>query len=196
LFNRLTGYGQQDAYRKLLVAPEHLRRQMTELIDREIEHALAGREARMIFKMNALVDAPMIRKLYEASMAGVEIDLLVRGICCLRPGLPGISERIRVTSVVGRFLEHSRIYYFFNNGDSETYLGSADLMPRNLNRRVEAIFPVSDPDIQKRLLDEILTISMVDNVKARRLLPDGTYERVRPKGDEEPVSSQDWFLEH
>jgi polyphosphate kinase len=169
---------------------------MTELIDREIEHALAGREARMIFKMNALVDAPMIRKLYEASMAGVEIDLLVRGICCLRPGLPGISERIRVTSVVGRFLEHSRIYYFFNNGDSETYLGSADLMPRNLNRRVEAIFPVSDPDIQKRLLDEILTISMVDNVKARRLLPDGTYERVRPKGDEEPVSSQDWFLEH
>jgi polyphosphate kinase len=196
LFNRLTGYGQKDAYRKLLIAPEHLRRQMTELIDREIEHALAGCEARLIFKMNALVDAPMIRKLYEASMAGVEIDLLVRGICCLRPGLPGISERIRVASVVGRFLEHSRIYYFFNNGDSETYLGSADLMPRNLNRRVEAIFPVVDPDIQKRLLDEILAISIVDNVKARRLLPDGTYERVRPKDGEEPLSSQDWFLEH
>ncbi|MBN1286890.1 MAG: polyphosphate kinase 1 [Anaerolineae bacterium] len=194
LFNRLTGYGQQKAYRRLLVAPEHLRGQMTELIDREIAHARAGREARLIFKMNALVDAPMIQKLYEASMAGTEIDLLVRGICCLRPGLEGISENIRVTSVVGRFLEHSRIYYFRNGGDAEVYLGSADLMPRNLDRRVEAIFPVADEDIKRRLTDEILAVSMADTVKARRLLPDGTYERAAPAPSAEPLNSQQWFL--
>lgn len=196
LFNRLTGYGQQKSYRRLLVAPEHMREQIASMIVRETEHARAGRPARLIFKMNALVDAPMIRLLYEASMAGVEIDLLVRGICCLRPGLPGLSENIRVTSVVGRFLEHSRIYYFLNDGDPEIYLGSADLMPRNLNRRVEVLFPVSDPDLRRRVLDEIIAISMSDNVKARRLLPDGTYERVRPNPGEEPINSQEWFLRH
>ncbi len=196
LFNRLTGYGQQESYRRLLVAPEHLREQMTELIDREIDHARAGRSARLIFKMNALVDAPMIRKLYEASMAGVEIDLLVRGICCLRPNLKHISETIRVTSVVGRFLEHSRIYYFENGGESEIYLGSADLMPRNLNRRVEVIFPVSDARVHDRLVNEILEISMRDNVKARRLLPDGSYERVEVAPGEERINSQAWFLAH
>ncbi len=196
LFNRLTGYGQQREYRRLLVAPEYMRQQIAALIVRETAHARAGHEARLIFKMNALVDAPMIRLLYEASMAGVQIDLLIRGICCLRPGLPGVSENIRVTSVVGRFLEHSRIYYFLNNGEPEIYLGSADLMPRNLNRRVEALFPVQDLDLQRRLLDEIIAISMSDNVKARRLLPDGTYERLRPKDSEEPLNSQEWFLAH
>ncbi|GAB4442473.1 MAG: polyphosphate kinase 1 [Anaerolineae bacterium] len=196
LFNRLTGYGQQMAYRRLLVAPEHMREQLASMIRRETEHARNGAEARLIFKMNALVDAPMIRLLYEASMAGVQIDLLVRGICCLRPGIPGLSENIRVTSVVGRFLEHSRIYYFLNNGEPEIYLGSADLMPRNLNRRVETLFPVADPDIQRRLLDEIIAISMGDNVKARQLLPDGTYERVRPRDGQEPLNSQEWFLTH
>ncbi|MCZ7546229.1 MAG: polyphosphate kinase 1 [Anaerolineae bacterium] len=196
LFNRLTGYGQQMTYRRLLVAPEHMREQLTSMIRRETQHARNGAEARLIFKMNALVDAPMIRLLYEASMAGVQIDLLVRGICCLRPGMPGLSENIRVTSVVGRFLEHSRIYYFLNNGEPEIYLGSADLMPRNLNRRVETLFPVADLDIQRRLLDEIIAISMGDNVKARQLLPDGTYERVRPRDGREPLNSQDWFLTH
>ncbi len=196
LFNRLTGYGQQKSYRKLLVAPEHLHRQMADLIEREIAHAESGSPARLIFKMNALVDAHMIRLLYRASMAGVQIDLLVRGICCLRPGVKDVSENIRVTSVVGRFLEHSRIYYFLNGGASEVYLGSADLMPRNLYRRVEAIFPVPDPDIRRRLLDEVLTISMADNVKARRLMSDGTYKRVQPKKGEAPLDSQGWFLAH
>lgn len=196
LFNRLTGYGQQKTYRRLMVAPEHLREQLTALIDREIAHARKGRDARMIFKMNALVDAPMIRKLYEASIAGVDIELVVRGICCLRPGLEGISDNIRVTSVVGRFLEHSRIYYFHNDGDEEVYLGSADLMPRNLDRRVEVIFPVADERIRRQLIDEILTISIADTIKARRLLPDGTYEYVSSKKDVQPMNSQQWFLTH
>jgi len=196
LFNRLTGYAPAAQYRKLLVAPEHLRERFDQLIRREIEHARAGREARMIFKMNALVDAKLIRRLYEASMAGVEVELLIRGICCLRPGIEGVSENIHVTSVVGRFLEHPRVYYFANGGQPEIYMGSADLMPRNLDRRVETIFPVEDETIKRRLLDEVLTISMLDNVKSRELQPDGTYTRLIPGEGEEALDSQIWYMEH
>jgi polyphosphate kinase len=195
LFNRLTGYAPAAAYRKLLIAPEHLRKQFDQLICREIEHAREGREARLIFKMNALVDSRLIRRLYEASMAGVRIELLVRGICCLRPGIEGISENIHVTSVVGRFLEHPRIYYFANGGQPEIYLGSADLMPRNLDRRVETIFPVEDAVLKARLLDEVLAISMMDNIKTRELQPDGSYKRIHPADGETPIDSQLWFME-
>ena len=141
LFNFLTGYSAKTAYRKLLVAPVTLRQRMQAMIEREIEHQRSGRGGHLIMKMNALVDRKMIQLLYQASQAGVRVDLLVRGICCLRPGIPGISDHIRVTSIVGRFLEHSRVFYFRNGGREEVYLGSADLMPRNLNRRVEADFP-------------------------------------------------------
>ena len=147
LFNTLTGYSTQQSYRSLLVAPGSMRERIEGLIEREIEHAKAGHGGQLIFKMNALVDDRLIRKLYQASQAGVQVDLIIRGICCLRPGLPGVSENIRVISIVGRFLEHSRIYYFGNGGEPEVYLGSADLMPRNLDRRVEIIFPVKDPGI-------------------------------------------------
>lgn len=195
LFNRLTGYAPAARYHRLLVAPEYLRDQFDALILREIEHARAGRTARLIFKMNALVDARFIRRLYEASMAGVKIDLLVRGICCLRPGVPGISDNIRVTSIVGRFLEHSRIYYFANGGDAEIYMGSADLMPRNLDRRVETIFPVDSPEIKARIFNEILMVQMRDNVKTRELQPDGSYKRLRPRDGEEPLNCQIWAME-
>lgn len=195
LFNRLTGYAPAARYHRLLVAPEYLRDQFDALILREIEHARAGRTARLIFKMNALVDARFIRRLYEASMAGVKIDLLVRGICCLRPGIPGISDNIRVTSIVGRFLEHSRIYYFANGGDAEIYMGSADLMPRNLDRRVETIFPVDSPEIKARIFNEILMVQMRDNVKTRELQPDGSYKRLRPRDGEEPLNCQIWAME-
>ncbi len=144
LFNTLTGYSTQRSYRSLLVAPGSIRERIEGLIEREIEHAKAGRPGRLIFKMNSLVDERLIRKLYQSSQAGVQTDMIIRGICCLRPGLPGVSENIRVTSIVGRFLEHSRIYYFGNGGAPEVYLGSADLMPRNLDRRVEIVFPVKD----------------------------------------------------
>lgn len=195
LFNRLTGYAPKAAYHKLLVAPEHLRERFDQLIRREIEHAREGRPARLIFKMNALVDPKIIRRLYEASMAGVQIDLLVRGICCLRPGLPGVSDNIRVISVVGRFLEHPRIYYFANGGQSEVYMGSADVMPRNLDRRVETIFPVEDDGLKMRVLDQILGIEMVDNVQARELQSDGSYVRLKPKPSQTALSSQSWFME-
>ncbi len=195
LFNRLTGYAPAATYRKLLVAPEHLRDRFEQLICREIEHARQGHPAHLIFKMNALVDPKYIRRMYEASIAGVKVELLVRGICCLRPGIPGVSDNIRVTSVVGRFLEHPRIYYFANNGNPEIYLGSADLMPRNLDRRVETIFSVEDEALRSRILTEILDISMRDNVKARELQPDGTYKRLAPPNSTVPVDSQSWLME-
>ncbi|MCC7449232.1 MAG: polyphosphate kinase 1 [Anaerolineae bacterium] len=196
LFNRLTGYALHTQYRKLLVAPEHFRHQINTLIEREIEHASSERGGHVIFKMNSLVDAKMIRLLYKASIAGVRVDLLVRGICCLRPGLPGISENIRVTCLIGRFLEHSRIYYFRNGGSPEVYMGSADLMPRNLNNRVEVVFPVESPALKTRIIDEILAVEMRDNVKARELLPDGSYRLLQPTPGEAPIDSQRWFMEH
>lgn len=177
LFNYLTGYSAKKDYKKLLVAPINLREKIEALIQREIEHQRNGQAGHLIFKLNALVDDRIIRLLYEASRAGVQIDLLVRGICCLRPGIPGVSENIRVTSVVGRFLEHSRMFYFKNAGQEEIYLGSPDLMQRNLNRRVETVFPVENERLARYLRDEILTTYLYDNVKARIMQPDGTYIR-------------------
>lgn len=194
LFNYLTGYSAKTDYRKLLVAPINLRNRMEALIQREIEHQRKNGNGRLIFKINSLVDKPMIQLLYQASMAGVKIELIVRSICCLRPGLEGISENIRVTSVVGRFLEHSRIYYFYNGGREEVLLGSADLMPRNIDRRVEVLFPVEDPRLVRYLKDDILDIYLRDNVKARRMNPDGTYRREKPGNKEEPFNSQEWFI--
>jgi polyphosphate kinase len=194
LFNYLTGYSSKQDYRKLLVAPINLRERMEELIQREIENQENGEEGHLIFKMNSLVDKKMIKALYLASQAGVKIDLLVRGICCLRPGIEGVSENIQVTSIVGRFLEHSRIYYFRNAGQEEIYLGSADLMPRNINRRVEVLFPVEEPRLIRYLHDDVLQTYLADNVKARRMLPDGSYERVEVGSKEEPLNSQPWLI--
>ena len=194
LFNYLTGYSAKNDYRKLWVAPVNLRQKMEAHIRREIAHAEAGRPARLIFKMNSLADARMIRLLYQASQAGVQVDLLVRGICCLRPGLEGISENIRVISILGRFLEHSRIYYFQNDGDSEVYLGSADLMPRNLNRRVEVIFPVENPDLVRRIRDEIIETYLNDTLKARLMQPDGSYLRATPDDEQPPFEAQRHFI--
>ena len=194
LLNYLTGYSNKKDYLKLLVAPINLRERLVSLIHREIENALKGEKAHLIFKTNALVDKPIIQLLYQASQAGVKIDLLARGICCLRPGIKGISENIQVISIVGRFLEHSRIYFFYNAGKEEIYLGSADLMPRNINRRVEVLFPVQDERMVRYLRDEVLATYLGDNVKARRMLPDGSYERVQPGAKDHPVNSQVHFL--
>jgi polyphosphate kinase len=184
LFNHLTGYSSRHSFRKLLVAPVNMRERMGEMIRREIDHARAGRDARLIFKMNALEDPGMIKLLYQASQAGVRVDLLVRGICCLRPGIDGVSDNIRVTSIIGRFLEHSRIYYFGNGGHDEIYLGSADLMPRNLNRRIEVLYPVTCKGLVRRLRHEILDGYLEDKVSARLLRDDGGYQwSPRPQAD-------------
>jgi len=190
LFNYLTGYSAKKAYRKLLVAPINMRERLESLIAREIEHQRRKRGGRIIFKINALVDPAIIRKLYEASQAGVKVDLLVRGMCSLRPGLAGISENITVTSIVGRFLEHSRIYWFANGGEEEVYLGSADLMPRNINRRVEVLFPVESEPLIRHIRDVVLATYLADNVKARRMRPDGSYARRQPKAREAAVDAQ------
>ncbi|HWQ48312.1 MAG TPA: polyphosphate kinase 1 [Methanosarcina sp.] len=195
LFNALTGYSRKDHYIKLLVAPQTLRHQILERIRREIDlHEKCG-NGHLIFKMNSLVDYQCIRELYRASQAGVKVDLLVRGICCLRPGIFGLSENIRVTSIVGRFLEHSRIYYFRNGGKEEIFMGSADLMPRNLDNRVEVLFPISSEYIPV-VRDVILGIHLKDNVKARLLLPNGKTERICPQPEEEELDSQLWMLEN
>jgi polyphosphate kinase len=175
LFNYLTGYSNKKSFRKLLVAPLNLRQRLEELIEREIEVQRNGGQGHLIFKTNALEDGPLIRLLYQASQAGVGVDLIVRGACCLRPSLTGVSENIRVSSIVGRFLEHSRIYYFGNNGAEECYLGSADLMPRNLNRRVEVLFPVERPSLIRRIKDGILHAYLQDEASARRMYKDGSY---------------------
>jgi polyphosphate kinase len=179
LFNHLTGYSRQRSYRKLLVAPVNMRERMEQLIRQEIDHAKNGGSGRIVAKMNALVDPKLIASLYEASQVGVEIDLIVRGICCLRPGIKGLSENIRVISIIGRFLEHSRIFYFYNEGQEQVFIGSADWMPRNLNRRVEAVVPVQDPTIAKDL-QEILGIMLSDNRQAWELQTDGSYVQRRP----------------
>jgi len=190
VFNFLTGYSKREQYRKLAVAPVNLRQKISGLIEREMEHARAGQDAYLIFKMNSLTDPKTILLLYEASKAGVKIDLIVRGICCLRPGLEGISDNIRVISIVGRFLEHSRVFYCLNNGSPEIYFSSADLMSRNLNRRVELLFPVEDPAIADRMRKEIFDTALRDNVRARLLNADGTHSRVMPSDGEEPFDSQ------
>jgi len=194
MFNYLTGYSAQNEYKKLLVAPINLRARMESLIQREIEHQQQGRQGHLIFKVNSLVDKGMIKHLYQASQAGVKVDLYVRGICCLRPGIPDISENIRVISIVGRFLEHSRLFYFRNGGQDEIYLGSADLMPRNIDRRVEVLFPVQDSSIIQHLRDEVLSTYQRDNVKAREMLANGTYVRVLPQNGAEMIAVQDWLI--
>jgi polyphosphate kinase len=192
LFNYLTGYSHKKDFRKLLVAPMAMRGRIADLIRREMEH---GSKGRLIFKMNALEDRAMVRLLYEASRAGVRVDLLVRGLCCLRPGIPGISDNITVRSVVGRFLEHSRVYYFENGGDEEVYIGSPDLMPRNLDRRVEFLFPIIDRAIVGRLRDTVLEKCLADNFKGRTGRADGTYE-FTPVTGSKAIDSQAWFILH
>ena len=195
LFNYLTGFSAKKDYQRLLVAPVNLRSGMEKLIEREIEHQKRGKCGHLIFKMNALVDPRMIRKLYKASQAGVRIDLIVRGICCLKPGLPGISENIHVISVVGRFLEHSRVYYFCNGGNEQVYLGSADLMPRNINWRVEVLFPVQDRRIIHYLRDDMLETYLKANSKVRILQPDGSYQHLRPEPEATQINPQDWLMQ-
>ncbi|HOX35176.1 MAG TPA: polyphosphate kinase 1 [Methanoregulaceae archaeon] len=194
LFNFLTGYARIDRYRTLHVAPVTLRSSILERIDREIERHQTHGGGRIIFKMNALVDRECIAALYRASQAGVSVDLQVRGICCLRPGIPGISETIRVTTIVGRFLEHARAYYFRNGGDGEVLIGSADLMPRNLDRRVEILFPIRDPLIREILTGTILPRLQEDTVKLRVLCSDGTYERARPVPGNAAFDAQSFFI--
>ena len=194
MFNYLTGYSSKNEYLKLLVAPVNLRRRINELVRREIEVQKNGGKGQLIFKINSLVDRKMIQLLYQASQAGVKVDLFIRGICCMRPGIPGISENIQITSIVGRFLEHSRIYYFKNGGNEEIYLGSADLMPRNIDRRVEVLFPVQDKQMILHIRDDILSYYSKDNTKARKMLPDGSYTRLTPQKDDEPINIQNWFI--
>ncbi|MCL4504626.1 MAG: polyphosphate kinase 1 [Chloroflexi bacterium] len=190
LFNLLTGYSRQREFRELFVAPVNVRTKLVGLVEREIEQHKQYGDGRLIFKVNSLVDMVMINTLYTASQAGVKIDLLVRGICCLRPGMPGISDNIRVISIVGRFLEHSRLYYFRNNGNEEMFAGSADLMPRNLDRRVETLFPILDPQLRKRLYDDVLMLQLRDNVKARELRSDGAYQYVTRENGQPSLNSQ------
>jgi polyphosphate kinase len=194
LFNGLTGYSCDEEYEKLLVAPGGMQKGIISRIDREIKiHQMQG-DGYIAFKMNSLADHQCIEALYRASQAGVKVDIQARGICCLRPGIPGVSENITVTSIVGRFLEHARIYYFRNGSEEEIWLGSADLMPRNLYRRVETLFPIEDETIKNAIKDEILNIHLKDNVKARLMLSDGSYEPVKKGEKEESFNSQEWMI--
>jgi polyphosphate kinase len=194
LLNYLTGYSHKTDYRRLLVAPVNLRSRLEELIEREIRHAREGAAGHLIFKMNALVDQKIIRALYRASQAGVKVQLLVRGICCLRPGLAGISDNIEVISVVGRFLEHSRIFYFHNAGDEQVYIGSADLMPRNIDHRVEVLIPIRDPKMIRHISTDVLMPYLADQVKGRRMLPNGTYRRKR-EGRSNRTDAQNYLMQ-
>jgi polyphosphate kinase len=196
LFNGLTGYSRKEEYKKLLVAPGDMQKGIISRIDREIKTHQENGNGYLAFKMNSLVDHPCIEALYRASQAGVKVDIQARGICCLRPGIPGISENITVTSIVGRFLEHTRIFYFRNGGEEEILLGSADLMPRNLYRRVETLFPIDDEGIKNSIRDEILQNHLKDNTKARLMLADGSYEPVMKGEDEEAFNSQEWMIKN
>lgn len=196
LFNLLTGYSRQSKYYKLLVAPLEMRQGIIERIEREISIHQEHGNGHLIFKMNALVDPAIVLALYSASQAGVRIDLIVRGICCLRPGVAGVSETIRVRSLVGRFLEHSRIYYFGNGGNEEILLGSADMMQRNLDGRIETLFPIEDPVLRKAIHERLLKPVLNDTVNARELRTDGSYVRVQPEPGEPPFDSQRWFISH
>ncbi len=194
VFNLLTTQSERPEVKKLLVAPFNMMDSILAKIDREIEHARAGRPARIVCKMNSLQDAKIVRALYRASRNGVDVDLIVRGICCIRPGIPGISDRIRVRSIVGRYLEHSRIYMFENGSKPEVYTGSADWMPRNLRRRVEILCPIEDPVLIRRIQSWILSPCLADNVKAREVLPDGDHRRVEATNGRTAVSSQEVLM--
>jgi polyphosphate kinase len=195
VFNSLTGYSNKRSYNALLVAPIGFRQGFKALIDREIEHAQSGRPARIIIKNNAVADKAMIQSLFRASQAGVTVDMIVRGVCCLRPGIPGVSDNITVRSIVGRFLEHSRIYYFLNGGAEDVYIGSGDLMERNLDRRVEVITPIADAALRRHLRDGVLEALLNDTHRAWELQTDGSYARVWPSEGMEPLNSQQHLLE-
>ncbi|MGB5288538.1 MAG: polyphosphate kinase 1 [Ignavibacteriaceae bacterium] len=194
VFNYLTGYSKQKEYKKLFVSPVNMREKMLEKVFREIENVKAGKEGKIIWKMNSLVDPQTISALYEASNAGVKIDLIVRGICCLVPGVEGLSENIKVRSIVGRFLEHSRVFYFYNDGNEEMYMGSADIMQRNLDGRVETLFPIEDEKIRTEVMKSLIKAALKDNQKARILLPDMSYQMVVPLNGAKPVNSQEWLM--
>jgi polyphosphate kinase len=191
LFNALTGYSKHTAYKKLIVSPINTRKKIIDMIEREIRWRRKGGCGRIVMKMNALVDVQTIRALYIASHEGVQIDLIVRGICCLKPGIPGVSEHIRVISIIGRFLEHSRAYYFNNGGKEELYLGSADIMPRNLDHRVETLFPVFDKELISKVKSD-LDLMLNDNVKAWSMKPDGLFSKI--VNDAPEINSQAIFL--
>ena len=197
VFNSLTGYSNNRSYNALLVAPVGLRQGFKALVEREMEHAREGRPCRIIIKNNAVADQAMIKTFYRASQAGVPIDMIIRGVCCLRPGVPGISDTITVRSIVGRFLEHSRLYYFLNGGDEEIYIGSADLMERNLDRRVEVLCPIAEPELKRHLRDIVLEAVLADTDRAWSLNRDGSYSRLAPPEGVQPINSQqvllDWY---
>jgi polyphosphate kinase len=196
IFNYLTGYSKQTEFRKLFVAPINMREKILVLIYREIENVKNGGIGRIVFKLNSLVDPVIISSLYEASINGVKIDLIIRGICCLVPGVEGLSNNIKVTSIIGRFLEHSRIFLFYNNGNETVFLGSADMMQRNLDRRVEVIFPVQDEKLKYSVIKTVLKAYLKDNVKARKLLPDMTYQIMHPHEGDKKIDSQEWLMNH
>jgi polyphosphate kinase len=196
LFNALTGYSNQVTYRELAVAPADLRRRLRHLIRREAEHAGAGRPAGIIIKVNSLTDPGFVRELYRAAQAGVSIDLIVRGMCVLRPGVPGISETIRVRSIVGRFLEHSRVLAFENGGAREVFLSSADLRERNLNRRVEILWPVRDTKLVRYLRDTVLEAYLRDTRRALELGTGGDYEPPSSEAQTRPFDAQSWLARH
>jgi polyphosphate kinase len=195
IFNYLTGYSKQHSFKKLILAPVNMRESIISMIVREIENVKAGGEGKIIMKLNAVVDPAIISCLYEASNQGVQIQLIIRGICCLIPGVPGLSENIKVISIVGRFLEHSRVFYFYNNGADEIYLSSADMMQRNLDRRVETAFPLEDEKLRTELFKTLIRFALKDNVKARELQADGTYKRIDP-GTDKKINSQEWLMNH
>jgi polyphosphate kinase len=194
LFNFLTGYSQGHKWNKLVVAPEHLQNRTVQLIEEQTERANRSEPSRIVAKFNALVDVRVMAALYRASQAGVPIELIVRGICCLQPGVPGLSENIRVHSIVDRFLEHSRIFVFGPDDDAQVYMSSADWMPRNFYRRVEVMFPIESAQLKKRVLQEIIPTFLKDNVKSRRMRSDGRYERVQPEDDAAPFRCQEELL--
>lgn len=196
LFNFLTGVSRQRSYRRLLVAPLNLRSEILQRLRRERDHARAGRPSRLVFKMNSFTDPELIDAVYDVAAAGTRVDLLVRGMCCLRPGVPGLSETVRVVSIVGRFLEHSRIFWFENGGEPEALIGSADLMRRNLDRRIETLVPITQPALVRHLYDGILRRYLDDTVNAWEMRPDGSYRRREAEPGAAPFAAQDWLLSH